>query len=97
MAGKLGREIYRDRRWPGLRRAALDAAGWRCEKCGRAGRLEAHHKEPIFRRPALAFDINNIWVLCRPCHFATHAEPPTWKRDLQEFCAAIRSGNLKPA
>ena len=29
--------------WERCRRMAKERDGWRCQKCGRAGRLEVHH------------------------------------------------------
>ena len=30
-------------RWAALRRFVLDRDGWRCQRCGRYGRMEVHH------------------------------------------------------
>lgn len=59
----------------GLNRRALDRwaravkhrAGWRCENCGRAGKVEAHHRTPLDRGGA-ALDLANGACLCAPCH-----------------------------
>ena len=34
-------------RWERVRRQILDAAGWRCESCGKAGAMEVHHVKPL--------------------------------------------------
>ena len=34
-------------RWHRLARSVKDRAGWRCEKCGKSGRLETDHRVPI--------------------------------------------------
>ena len=57
------------RRWVVTRKRILDRDGWRCRKCGRAGRLEVDHRLPVIDggdewQPA------NLQTLCRPCHFA---------------------------
>ena len=58
------------RRWERLRRVILDRDGWRCRKCGRAGRLEVDHIVPIHRGGDY-WDMSNLQALCRsPCHFA---------------------------
>ena len=46
----------------------LDKAGWRCQKCGRAGRLEVDHIQPLLQGGAV-YDLANLQALCRyPCH-----------------------------
>ena len=57
------------RRWERLRRVALDRDGWRCRKCGKAGRLEVDHITP-WHRGGDYWDMANLQALCRPCHFA---------------------------
>ena len=51
-----------------LRRRILDAHGWRCAECGRAGPLELHHRngDRSDDRPA------NLLPLCYSCHKAAH-------------------------
>ena len=68
----MAKRIYRDHRWEPLRRTALERAGYRCQSCGRPGRLEAHHKIPLRVAPELAFELRNLEVRCRKCHFAVH-------------------------
>ena len=57
-----------------LRRRILDRCGWRCSKCGRAGRLELHHKLPV--EDGGDDSEANLIPLCRPCHFAEHKRRP---------------------
>ncbi len=61
-------------------------AGGLCERCKREGFItsgcDCHHKVPVesanpddpeaMRR--LAFDVNNVELLCVPCHIKTHKE-----------------------
>lgn len=63
-----GAWVYRDRRWPALRLMAKRRDGWACIVCGARHRLEVHHKEPVRDRPDLAFDLENLVVLCGSCH-----------------------------
>lgn len=41
---------------------------YRCQTCGKAGRLEMDHKRPCFRGGAW-WDTSNLQMLCRDCHF----------------------------
>lgn len=66
---------HRLKGWGRFRRRLLDARGWRCEKCGKAGKIEVHHKRPLEKGGA-AFDPENCEVLCAPCHIARHKKPP---------------------
>ena len=64
-------------RWHRLARAVKDRAGWRCEKCGKSGRLETDHRVPIATTGAgLAgqWDPSNLQTLCRNCHFQKSAK-----------------------
>lgn len=71
---RLRRKVYAGKRWKMARRVALDAAGWRCSTCGRAGRLEVHHIRRVSEDVDGAgwYEQSNLRVLCRDCHFATH-------------------------
>ena len=50
-------------------RAVKVRAGYRCEGCGRAGRLEADHVIPLERGGA-AYDLANGQALCVACHIS---------------------------
>ena len=50
-----------------FRRAMLRRAGYRCECCGKAGRLELHHIERLEDGGA-AWDPENCQILTRACH-----------------------------
>ena len=57
------------KRWRRLRLKMLDKAGWRCQQCGRAGRLELDHIKPI-SKGGDHWAESNLQILCRdPCHF----------------------------
>ena len=61
-------------RWRRLRVAILDRDGWRCTnpECGRAGRLEVDHIQPLEKGGAM-YDPANLQTLCRTCHIAKTA------------------------
>ena len=71
MSGRRGKAVYAHPRWRYARREALARAGGRCERCGGAGRLEVHHKVAIAKGGA-AYDLANLEVVCRRCHFRQH-------------------------
>ena len=53
----------------------LDRDGWRCQGCGRSGRLECHHRVSLWRDPGQdPYDLAGIQVLCRRCHIRVTAE-----------------------
>ena len=57
------------RRWAAVRRAVFERDGFRCVRCGRAGRLECDHITPLQREPGQDhWDINGLQTLCRTCH-----------------------------
>ena len=63
------------RRWLATRRRALERDGHRCTQCGKAGRLEAHHKIPLWRAPDQdAYALDGLVALCRGCHVRVTAE-----------------------
>ena len=75
-------------RWTAARKQALDAAGWRCSRCGRAGKLEVHHATPL-DDGGEPYAPENLEVLCKPCHFDAHRRPVSdaeqvWRRMLAE-------------
>lgn len=61
------RRRYSLGRWQRLRLKVFERDGWRCQLCGKAGRLECDHK--INWRDGGAFwDEKNLQAACRGCH-----------------------------
>ncbi|MCY4020159.1 MAG: HNH endonuclease signature motif containing protein [Chloroflexi bacterium] len=93
MASQLAKHVYNSRRWRALRLAVLHLAGWRCQRCGRAARLEVHHRVALADGGA-AFDVDNLEAVCRRCHFARHGKAAPergpdrreWRRFAREEC-----------
>ena len=54
-------------RWQKVRLQVLDRDGWRCVRCGRAGRLEVDHKTPLEDGGDM-YGLRNLGALCRGCH-----------------------------
>ncbi|MCY4572912.1 MAG: HNH endonuclease signature motif containing protein [Gemmatimonadetes bacterium] len=66
----------------------FDRDGWRCTKCGRAGRLECHHVRPLWAGGGN--DLANLAALCRRCHLREHRRPDrpgakAWRRLVGEL------------
>jgi len=56
-----------------LRALVLERDGYRCRECGKAGRLEADHVQPLDKGGA--DDPDNMQALCVRCHIEkTRAE-----------------------
>ena len=78
------------RRWGWVRLKAFERDGWKCRRCGRRGRLEAHHEPPL-RDGADPYDLAGITTLCRNCHIETHrGDPETpgraeWRKYVDEL------------
>ena len=85
MASTLGRRVYATKRWKIARFVALERANWRCQRCGKAGRLEVHHRQRVVDDGAF-FDPDNLEAVCRPCHFARHGQAaPVRRPDRSEW------------
>ena len=74
MAGKVGRRIYKSKRWRVVRLVVFRRDGYRCVKCGRRSGLECDHVRSI-ENAGDWFDLGNLRTLCRGCHIeVTRAE-----------------------
>ena len=79
------------RRWERFARTVKDRDGWRCQHCGRRGRLEVDHVVPL-EAGGDPWDPANCQALCGPCHSAkTAAENrkrgpgPSWQALIDEL------------
>ncbi|MXY35932.1 MAG: HNH endonuclease [Dehalococcoidia bacterium] len=85
-------------RWRRLRRQVLERDGYRCQACGKAGRLEVDHIRRV-RDGGEEWEPSNLQALCRGCHIAkTGAEqrPPVLtpsEQEWQELVRALQSDN----
>ena len=71
---KRRRKSPSSRPWQALRRRVFERDGYRCQQCGKAGRLEAHH---VVELAAGGVDsMENVLTLCRGCHIAHHNPKP---------------------
>ena len=86
------------RSWAAARRACFDRDRYRCQRCGRAGRLEADHIVRLEDEPGQdPYALDGLQTLCRSCHIAKTAEknrrPLTaeeldWQRFISELMKA---------
>ena len=79
-------KLLNSKRWHDVKRFVWKRAGGLCERCKREGFITAgvdcHHKTPVESAnpddpkamERLAYDVNNIELLCVPCHIKTHQE-----------------------
>ena len=65
-------EVLASDRWRGVRVEAIRRAGYRCESCGRGGRLDVHHAYGY--RNLGHEDPSELQALCRTCHDTVHAQ-----------------------
>ena len=72
------RRIHRGR-WRAVRAQALQRDGYRCQTCGKAGRLEVDHVVALSRGGA-PYDLGNLAARCVGCHAAkTRREHPHYR------------------
>lgn len=71
MAGSRFHAKLDRRRWQWCKLKAHERDGWKCRRCGRRGRLEAHHEPPL-RDGADPYELDGIVTLCRNCHIERH-------------------------
>ena len=79
-------KLLNSKRWHEVKRFVWQRSGGLCERCQREGFITAgvdcHHKVPVESAnpddpkamERLAYDVNNIELLCVPCHIKTHQE-----------------------
>jgi len=67
-----GRAAASPEQWQAIRDVVLARAGWRCQACGRGGRLDVHH---VVKRSqgGSDWDLDALVALCRRCHAQTDA------------------------
>ena len=62
-------------RWAKVRREVLDRDSWRCQECGKPGRLEVHHIRAL-EHGGKRFDDKNLITICREHHIRIHGGIP---------------------
>ena len=78
------------RQWARAEKMAKDRTGWKCERCGKRGKLEVHHTKRL-HDGGDPYDPDNLEVLCRSCHIAHHRPDDMlpgraeWKKFVEEL------------
>ena len=63
--------VYTDKRFKRLRYPVLKANNFKCCACNSTeAELHIDHIKPVSKYPELAFDINNLQVLCKDCNLS---------------------------
>lgn len=83
--------LLNSKRWAEVKRQVWVRARGQCERCKREGYVTAgvdcHHIKPVESAKTeedmrqLAYDVNNIELLCVACHIKTHQEMRSHKAD----------------
>jgi len=75
MADKAYWQKLKDPRWQKLRLEAMQKADFKCEICrDDESSLNVHHKEYFKGHEPWEYDVNQLSVLCEPCHESYHDE-----------------------
>ena len=78
------KKLYKTRRWKLLRLRVFERDGWRCVKCGKAGRLECDHIRPL-AESGDPWDMSNLRTLCRGCHIDRGRRKLAFRGDWDAF------------
>lgn len=73
-------KVQSSRQWKALRKKATEYYGKQCHRCGDSGygvEIHVDHIKPKSKYPELAFDPNNLQILCRDCNFEKGAKDET--------------------
>ena len=84
-------KLLNSKRWWEIKRVVWRRAGGLCERCKEEGYIvpgkDCHHIVPVEsarteqEMERLAYDVNNIKLLCIPCHVKTHKEMASHKKE----------------
>lgn len=68
-------DLLKDMRWQRKRLLALEAAGWKCSRCPSVKELKVHHTFYAPGRAPWEYNLEDLLVLCDPCHRKEHNLP----------------------
>lgn len=90
---RFARRGYQYKQW---RNAVIERDGRRCQRCGSAEYLQAHHLQAWKDHPDLRYDLTNGITLCTTCHEVEHGMrlPRVQKRFMPtcETCGTATKG-----
>lgn len=83
-------DFYGTRQWKELRYMALKNNGARCQCCGASAAdgevMHVDHIEPIYKRPDLKLDLDNLQILCSSCNLGKGAWDNTdWRQHMKSI------------
>jgi len=66
------KEQLKDIRWKIKRLRTIYFAGKKCQMCSYPNFLQVHHKKYVKGLYAWEYDVNDLIVLCKSCHYKVH-------------------------
>lgn len=97
-----GKEFYKTTRWKTCRKNVFKVYKPVCHKCGASKHdtvLHVDHIKPRSKHPSLAFDLNNLQILCASCngakgdHVSIDYRSEADKLLMEKFCTKKRKTN----
>jgi hypothetical protein len=86
--------MYRRKAWRDSKIVVM-ARDLHCRLCSSCVDLEIHHIEPFSAAPLLAYDINNLILLCSSCHGRIKGQEKRWRKTLLALLARKSESPLK--
>ena len=85
------------KKWRAVRLQCFYRDKYRCTKCGKSGRLEAHHIIPLHKLNEHdginAYTLKNLMTLCRKCHINLHRSERLQSRANNPYIKLLNSYN----
>ena len=81
------KKLYNSKTWKNIREIKMRDSNHECERCKSLGettgyhtgrQLDIHHIKPLEERPDLAYELDNLMVVCKNCH--NYLEGRHWKQ-----------------
>lgn len=87
-------EQYKHPNWQRKRLEAMEGADWLCQNCGAKDvTLNVHHKRYVKGRKIWEYTIEELSVLCEPCHQEEHQQ----KDLMAALLANVEPGAIRQA
>lgn len=62
------KNFYESNDWKRLRYKTIAKFGGKCQACGNRGEIHVDHIKPIATHPHMAYDEDNLQILCKDCN-----------------------------